>query len=423
MKITRNVAILALVASVLGLVFAAYSTFDYAQHLDRQIHAIHCSFIPGASATNDAENPCKAALFSPYSALFRESYWGGVPISLFAVGAFSFFIGFAVYLLVAGDRAPRKAFLFLGIMGMTPLLASIVMFVISLTRLNAFCKVCVGIYVSSALLAAAAVLALVHYLRSGHAPGQPGAPVDPRGPTELQAYAPVPEGSWLVIVGWLAALGAASALPATVYAGALPDYRPLLTSCGKLGTLTEPHNALLKMKTERPVQPVTLFEDPLCPTCKAFHERMVDEGIFERLDVTMVMFPLDDCNWMIDRPLHPGACMLSKAVLCNDKKARDVLEWSYSKQEDLRELGKSNPAGLKAKIAEKWGAEVAACADDKAATSPATIRLNRHLHFASTNHIPVSTPQMFLGDKRICDEDTDLGLKYTLHELAPEVLK
>jgi hypothetical protein len=30
---------------------------------------------------------------------------------------------------------------------------------------------------------------------------------------------------------------------------------------------------------------------------------------------------------------------------------------------------------------------------------------------------------MFLGDQRICDEDTDLGLRYTLAQLAPEVLR
>jgi hypothetical protein len=29
---------------------------------------------------------------------------------------------------------------------------------------------------------------------------------------------------------------------------------------------------------------------------------------------------------------------------------------------------------------------------------------------------------MFLGDRRICDEDTDLGLRYTFAQLAPEVL-
>ncbi|MFO0672477.1 MAG: hypothetical protein U0235_23190 [Polyangiaceae bacterium] len=51
------------------------------------------------------------------------------------------------------------------------------------------------------------------------------------------------------------------------------------------------------------------------------------------------------------------------------------------------------------------------------------VKFNQHLHFASQNRILVSTPQMFLGEKRICEEDTDLGLRYTLTELAPEVLR
>ena len=70
-------------------------------------------------------------------------------------------------------------------------------------------------------------------------------------------------------------------------------------------------------------------------------------------------------------------------------------------------------------VRDKFGSDVAQCANEK----KTAIRLNQHLHYASSNHIPVSTPQMFLGDKRICDEDTDLGLKYTLAQLAPEVLK
>ena len=41
----------------------------------------------------------------------------------------------------------------------------------------------------------------------------------------------------------------------------------------------------------------------------------------------------------------------------------------------------------------------------------------------SENNIPVSTPQMYLGKRRVCDEDTDLGLRFTLAQLAPEVLK
>jgi hypothetical protein len=59
------------------------------------------------------------------------------------------------------------------------------------------------------------------------------------------------------------------------------------------------------------------------------------------------------------------------------------------------------------------------CVDDR----QTEVTLNEHLHFASENSVPVSTPQMYLGKKRICDEDTDMGLRFTLTELAPEVLK
>jgi uncharacterized membrane protein len=440
----KLLALLVIGASVLGLTFAAYSTYDYGQHLDRQIHAIHCSFIPGASVSTEADNPCKAALFSPYSALFRESYWGGVPISLFALGAFCFFGGFGLYLFLAGDRAPRKAHLFLAGAGVTPFLASAVMFFISLTRLHEFCKICVGIYFSSTVLAAAAYFALREYLESGKAPkkspakeadatttripdgnepensGKPKSAAAALEEAESKDSGSQVEGPNWLPAAMLVALGLAAILPAIVYVNSLPDYRSYLTSCGSISVKAEAHNALMKIPTEHPVQAVTLFEDPLCPTCRAFHERLVDEGIFDRLDVTMVMFPLDsDCNWMLDRSLHPGACEVAKTILCGDARARAMLEWSYDNQDDLRDLGKSNPAALKKKIADKWGADVVACADD----AKTKIRLNQMLHYASDNHIPVSTPQMFLGEKRICDEDTDLGLKYTLAQLAPEVLK
>ena len=59
-----------------------------------------------------------------------------------------------------------------------------------------------------------------------------------------------------------------------------------------------------------------------------------------------------------------------------------------------------------------------ACLDTRATQ----LRLNQHLQYAVANHVPVSTPQVFLGEKRLCDEDTDLGLRYTLGQLAPQVL-
>lgn len=399
----RRAALVALVASAVGFVFAAYSTYDYAQQLDRQVHAVHCSFIPGAPVSSDADNPCKAALFSPYSAILRATYWGGVPISLFGLGAFAFFVGFAVFLWVGDRRLARSAYPTFVVLALGPLAVSVLMFSISLTHLHVLCKLCVGIYLSSVVLALSAFLGLrAHLLELKVSGGDGGL-------------------GWGTPIVSLLALGAFALAPAMVYVTLLPNYRPLLEKCGKLVTTSDPHHGLLRIRTARPTRAVLLFEDPLCPTCKAFHERMVDEGIFEQLDVTMAMFPLDsECNWMLDRALHPGACVLAKAVICGgNEKARAILEWAYGQQETLRELGKQGAAPLVAKISERWGREFSACVAGK----QADIQLNQQLHFAANNHIPVSTPQMFLGDERICDEDTDLGLKYTLAQLAPEVLR
>src|SRR5438552_2739972 len=76
----RGPLIAALCFALLGCIFAAVSTSDFIQHLDRQVHAIHCSFIPGAGK-EIGESGCRTVMMSPYSSFFRESVWGGVPIS------------------------------------------------------------------------------------------------------------------------------------------------------------------------------------------------------------------------------------------------------------------------------------------------------------------------------------------------------
>jgi len=121
---------------------------------------------------------------------------------------------------------------------------------------------------------------------------------------------------------------------------------------------------------------------------------------------------------MLTAPLHPGACTLSKAVICGGDQARQVLEWAYDQQDDLVKVAKGGDAELRRVIAKRWGAAASTCLD-----APATkLKLNQQLHFAADNSIPVSTPQMYLGDRKVCDEDTDLGLRYTLTQLAPEVV-
>src|SRR5258706_11742529 len=116
---------IALIASLLGLLFASNSTLDYAKHLDRRLHDVHCSFIPGAPATAEAE-ACRAAMYSPYSALLKETYWGGIPISLFGVGAFCFFAAFSLYLLLSAERVSRRTAGFFALVALTPLCVSLV---------------------------------------------------------------------------------------------------------------------------------------------------------------------------------------------------------------------------------------------------------------------------------------------------------
>jgi hypothetical protein len=387
---------LALIGSLLGLLFASYSTMDYAEHLDRGLHDVHCSIIPGAPATSEAE-ACRAAMYSAYSALFRESLWGGIPISLFAMGAFAFLAGFSLYLLVSADTAPKSAVVYFAAVSVTPLLVSLVMLTISVTKLGHLCKTCVGIYISSFLVAAGGLSGLLTL----------------KGETR-------PSVGPLLPFAWLAALGLVTLMPSVVYATSVPDQKPYLAKCGSLKQPKMTAGAPLRIRGSRAVQPVLFFEDPLCPTCRAFHERLLTEDVFERLDVELVMFPLDsECNWMLDTPLHPGACIVSKAVLCGGDRTRQVLEWAYEEQVFLGRAGKAGANVLRAAIKQKWGEELLRCVDER----KTDVLLNQHLHFASDNGIPVSTPQMYLGTRRVCDEDTDMGLRFTLAELAPEVLK
>lgn len=411
--------ILALVGAILGLIFASYSSFDYANHLDRRLHDVHCSFIPGVPATEGGD-ACRAAMYSPYSAFFKDAYWGGIPISLFAIGAFAFFAGFAAYLAALGPRAPRKAVQFFAGVSVTPSLVSMLMLFLSATKVGAFCKTCIGIYISSALVTTGGLLGLMTLKEALYT-----SPLPPDSP--YAAKVPKPAGSlrpditWLLPLAWLAALGLFTLVPAIVYASGVPDQRPYLSKCGTLKVQPGPQHGLIHISSARATQPVTLFEDPLCPTCKAFHQRLIVEDIFPHLDVQLAMFPLDNtCNWMLDSALHPGACTVAKAVLCGGERALQVLEWAYDKQEYLTRAGKAGEPTLRAVIQQQWGSEILTCVDDKKTAA----RLNTHLHFAADNNVPVSTPQVYLNHKlRFCDEDTDIGLRYTFAQLAPEVLR
>lgn len=413
--------VLAFVACLFGLFFAALSSNDYARHLDRQMHDVHCSYIPGAAPASK-DNACRAAMYSPYAALFRDRYWGGVPISLFALGAFSFFAAFALYLALAGARAPRRAPRFFAIMATSPLLVSGLMAFISATKLGQFCKTCTGIYIASASLAIFGWIGVVVDARAERDRRDPG-PIPDAAKTSFDEVLPPglrPDGQLWQVAAWAVALAVASVTPAGLYVSALPSYTTVITACGKLPKPAEPPSTLLHFTPPGAKQPATLFVDPLCPTCKALHKRLSAEGFLDQLDMTLVLFPLDsECNWMLDRPLHPGSCAVTKAILCSEHRAMRVLEWAYDNQDDILAAAKAGGGipNVRAMIAAAWPG-LDTCIDSKETTQ----RLHRMLRFIIANQLPVSTPQVFIGDTKLCDEDTDMGLSYTMRRLAPALV-
>src|SRR5688572_13169824 len=77
--------------ALVGGLFAGVSTADFISHLDRQVHAIHCSFIPGAGSQL-GDSGCRTVMMSPYSSMFRSMIWGGIPISLLALAVFAYLV-------------------------------------------------------------------------------------------------------------------------------------------------------------------------------------------------------------------------------------------------------------------------------------------------------------------------------------------
>jgi hypothetical protein len=157
--------------------------------------------------------------------------------------------------------------------------------------------------------------------------------------------------------------------------------------------------------------------DPLCPSCRGFEERLIAAGQDALLQRRAVMFPLDsECNWMVSRSLHPGACRVSQAVLCAATVPSvgpdAVVAWAFEQQEALTAQGKKDLEGVSRMITARFP-DLAACMGSPEVES----RLNKSLRWAVKNKLPVMTPQLYVGGVKLCDEDSDLGMDFTLHHM------
>lgn len=400
--------ILVVLASAAGLVFAGFSTHDFVQHLDREVHSITCSFIPGLSAADaSGSSGCHATLMSSYSSVLRKSFWGGIPISLAAMSVFAFLLFRALDAQLnrkANDKAART---FLLAATLLPVLSSLVMGGIAFFELSAACKLCIGIYVSSALAFVGAAMAW------RERPAAHNFDADDRAHIELDADdAPSPGPAYALAfaqgIGFVV-------IPVVVYLAAMPSYDSYIGACGELIQPEDKQGVFIDLDGSGGGGKVAIeLVDPLCPSCRSFEHRLAASGLAEQLDRKGVLFPLDStCNWMVTSAMHPGACALSEAVLCAGADANKVMDWAFAEQEALRAAAATDPEAP-ARMAVAAFPNVAGCVGKPAVKA----QLNNSLRWAVKNQLPVLTPQLFVEGRKLCDADTDLGMDYALSRLV-----
>jgi uncharacterized membrane protein len=404
--------VVVIAGAVIGLVFALISTYDFVQHLDRQIHSLHCSFIPGGSG--EVGSGCHVAMMSPYSSLLRGTVWGGIPISLPAMSVFGFILFFAIDLLVTRRKTDPRATGFLALAAALPALTSIVMAIISITQLGTACKLCIGIYIASALCLVGA-LVLWRSAVNARGPAVGSAKESGSGAALLEVGVESAPASTNFLAGAFAVGVAFVAAPVALYLMLAPDHERFIGTCGGLAKQDDPYGVMVRMGRASPgAVPAIEILDPLCPACRAFETRLEDSGLRGRLDRRAVLFPLDNtCNWNVTEATHPGACTVSEAVLCAGDRADQVIAWAFATQEKIRDATKADPTAAAKMVKERFP-ELAACVGSPEAKS----KLNKSLRWATTNSITVLTPQLFVAGVKLCDEDVDLGLDYMLGRMV-----
>jgi len=390
----RKTLMLLAVFALAGVIFAGVSTYDFIAHLDRQVHAITCSIVPGIGPKDaSGASGCHTVLMSPYSSVMRDLTWGGIPIALPALGVFAFLLFRAIDLLLR-KRMVRGETGFMVAATALPVVTSVVYAIISATQIGTFCKVCVGIYASSLGVFVAAIAA---YLLT--------RPSQDKG-----------KGSTLSQWGFYFVEGLAMvALPVLLYLAFKPAYSDSLLHTSGLRHPEDRYGVMLDTHGRGNVPAIEVL-DPLCPACKGFSERLAASGLSEQLQIKLVLFPLDkECNWMVNESLHAGACAVSEAMLCAGDHASKVLAWAFANQEELRARGHGGQSEVYARIKQEFP-DLAGCVGQPAVRA----RVNKGLRWIVANSLPVLTPQLFVRNQKLPDEDTDLGLDYVLSRVLAQ---
>ena len=387
--------VLVLVSALFGAWYSATSTSDFVQHLDREVHKIHGSYTPGGGEV-ELESACRTVMLSPYSSWFRQDYWGGIPVSLWSFAVFAFLAYRAAHLVWRGKPLKSDGF-FLFSATLLPLGMSVIYYWLAVSKVGAVCKVCQGIYWSSALCA---LFGLVAWIMSQ---GSDGKGIG-------RFFVGIVEGVAFVGVMTMVYLGFVPQADANA-GGA--------KGCGTLANPTDEAGIMIALDPHPGGAPTIELLDPLCPSCRAFDNRLKTSELHSKLDLKVVLFPLDStCNWMVSASMHPGACAMAEAMLCaagnvtgqgSPAEAKKILDWAFKFQEELTAQAKTDEPGLRKRLENEFPA-VKGCLGG----SQVKNKLVKSLRWAVSNALNVLTPQVFINGTRMCDEDTDLGLEYTL---------
>jgi len=403
----------------LGSLFAGISTYDYVAHLDRQTHAVTCSYIPGMGAADTTgTSGCFAVMMSPYAAVFKDSTWGGIPIALPGLAVFLYLLFKILDVLWRKEAQQREETFYLVLASLLPLFTSIAYGMISVAWIGTVCKLCVGIYTASLGGFVAAWVAHTKTVQEERRQPVTAPPVEdgldgppPSSLLRTRGSSSYPWGRYVLygLEGVVFVL-----LPVLLYLGFKPTYTSEMSKCGNLLKPEDSYGVHVKLTSVPDGIPAVELIDPLCQACKGLHERYVASGWLDRLDLRGVLFPLDkECNWMVTESLHPGSCAVSEAILCAGPKARRVLEWAFQNGTELREIAQNDPSAVRSKIKKSFP-DLAGCLNKPETRS----KLNKSLRWAIANSVPVLTPQLYVRGKKMCDQDVDLGFEFVMNQLV-----
>ncbi len=125
---------------------------------------------------------------------------------------------------------------------------------------------------------------------------------------------------------------------------------------------------------------------------------------------------------MVSESLHPGACAVCEAMLCaagnvtgpgQPRRATKILDWAFAHQEELITQAKTDEPGLRARLEAEFPEGEGLPGRQRRCKN----KLTKSLRWIVANALNVLTPQVFINGTRMCDEDTDLGLEYTLSRM------